>query len=277
MPWPSQWQEHWYRQRVAQPLDIWRQTLKQGGQADRLAAALALVHPRSLIVADWEQATPLWYAQQVEGLCPDCRIVQGFEHMPVYARRASEEGRPLYVARTLNQAADWSHPTAVGPLVYLARDRLFTAPAELNSLHYTFASQVTLLGYTWPLGEPLWRPGSVLALSLYWRGEGPSRPDYSLSLGLSGPRGVIWQHDETAPVLGMYPFSRLAPGEVIADYYEVPVPADATPGTYTLSLLLYRVLPDGGFLNVAVTDAQGRVVGDQAVILQWTLRPAVGP
>lgn len=268
---PGEWRSHWVEQRVSQPMDIWRQDLKTGGQADRLSKSLRLVHPRSLIVGDWEQATPLWYAQQVEGVCPDCLILSGMHRMTEYAARATSEGRPLYVARTLNQAAEWSKPTASGPLVFLSPIAETRLPDGLIPLAFTFDDRVQLVGYVWPLGQPALRPGTVLPISLIWRlADGPVG-DYAISLRLIGSSGQVWQMDSTAPVLGMHPFSKLAAGQVIADYYEVPVPMEAREGDYRLQVILYHSLANGGFKNAWVTDDSGFNVGEAATVMQFSL------
>jgi hypothetical protein len=270
--WTGQWRARWAEQYIALPMDIWRQDLKTGGQADRMAAALKLVQPRSLVVGDWEQATPLWYAQQVERVCLDCLIQSGMPDLIGHAVRATAEGRPLHVARTLNQAADWSHPTAIGPLVHLAAAPETEPPGDLMPLNLTFDDGVQLLGYTWPLGAPTPRRGTVLPMSLIWRlGKSPA-PDYAIALRLIGPRGEVWKADNPAPVLGMYPFGRLQNGQVIADYYEVPVPPDAPAGRYVLELTLYQALAGGGFANAAVADAAGRAAGEAAAILAFDLQ-----
>lgn len=268
---PHQWRVQWAEQRVAQPMDIWRQDLKTGRQADRLAAALELVEPRALVVGDWEQATPLWYAQQVEGICPDCLILSGMHRMIDFAARALAEERPLYVARTLNQAADWSAPTAVGPLVYLAPAPETRLPDDLIPLDVVFDGRVQLAGYTWPLGRPTPRPGTVLPISLVWRLADPPAPNFAIALRLTGPAGEVWKADVPAPVLGMHPFGRLQVGQVVADYYEVPIPTDAPVGSYVFQVLLYEVLATGGFENAPITDTTGRALGGTATVMEFIL------
>lgn len=266
---PARWQSFRAGQVHEQPLDIWRQTLKSGGQADRLAAGIALVEPHALIAADWEQATPLWYAQYVDGRCPDCFIRFPLHELVDFAGQAAAEDRPLYVARTVNDAALWSHPTATGPLVKLASQPDSRLPADLDARSFTFDGQLDLAGIIWPLDAPVFESGRVLPLSLIWqrRVESDPLPAYAISLRLTGPAGEVWKSDSPAPVLGMAPFSSFAPGEVVADYYEIPIPADAALGEYTLHVILYTVA-DGVFRNAPVIGA-GTLLGEQAEILRF--------
>jgi hypothetical protein len=268
---PEEWCRRWSEQYVARPLDIWRQDLKAGGQADRLAAALRLVPPGSIIVGDWEQVTPLWYAQQVDGVCPDCVIVNGMERLAASATRAATENRALYVARTLSGAADWSEPTATGPLVHLSPVVPTQLPEALVPLGFLFNDQVELVGYTWPLGMPRLEPGIVLPISLVWRVHKAPASDYGIALRLIGPAGEVWRTDMAAPVLGMQPFGRLVAGQVIADYHEVLIPVDAARGQYHLWLILYRIPEGGGFANAQVTSADGQRLGEGATVLRFEL------
>jgi len=270
---PGAWRENWRLQRTEHPLDIWRQTLKSGTQADRLAAGMALAQPRAVIVGDWEQVTPLWYAQQVDGICPECQIRMDLNLLGEYAGQASEEGRPLYLARTAYPVADWSYPTAAGPLVHLADTPLRQLPDQMMPLHISYDDQVELAGYTWPIGrcEPV--RGRVLPMSLIWRARVDSPPAYAISLRLVGLEGEIWRADNPAPALNMHPFDYLKAGEVVADYHEVPLEAGLPAGEYWIEAALYQTMPDGAFETAGAYDAAGRDLEQAGVILRFYLGP----
>lgn len=267
---PGQWRVQLAEQTVETPLNLFRQDLKSGRRGDRMAASLALAPPRSLISADWEQATALWYAQQVDGVCPDCLILSQMENnLQQHSEQAAAEGRPLLVARTVNGAGDWSEPTALGPLAWLQGQPAGAVPPGLTGLDIRFDGTVSLLGYTWPLGVPQVQRGRVLPVALAWQALSPA-PDYALSLRLLNGEKKVWQADLNAPVLGMQPFSKLAPGQVIQDYYEIPLGEEAAPGRYALTLLLYEA-KDGGFTNAEATDANGQSLGSMVEVLAFDL------
>jgi hypothetical protein len=237
-------------------LDVWRQTLKQGHMADRLGAAIALVEPDATIVGDWEQSTPLWYYQQVEGLRPDVRIVYPIERLENEAQRT----RPLYLARAHGGIAERWHPTAQGPLLYLQTSPNLTLPASLQPLGLRFTREgddtplLELAGFA--LGQASFAPPTVVPITLYWRAHSALDHDYAVSLRLLRDSGEgVYQVDTQHPVLGTYPTSRWTPGEVVADYYELPLSRELTPGPHHWAVVVYRSLPEGGWESLVQADA----------------------
>lgn len=271
---PQRWMEFRAEQQNEQPMGIWRQTLKSGQMADRLAQGLALVQPKALIVGDWEQATPLWYAQQIDGQCADCTILHGIENLGKALAQANSANRPLYVSRTVNATEGWSHPNSAGPLVWLAREPVLSLPPELTELNISFDGELRLAGYQWPLDRPTFRPGTVLPFALIWQhtGEDALLP-YAISLRLYAGEQEMWKADNPNPVLGMHPFSTFAPGEVVTDYYEVPLNPEWPPGEYRLAVVLYEIPPESGFRNAQAMDAAGNGVGEEVDLLRFQLRP----
>jgi hypothetical protein len=235
-------------------LDVWRQTLKTGHMADRLGAAIEEVEPEAVIVADWEQATPLWYYQQVEGLRPDVEIVYPVERLEEWA----SVGRPLYVARNLAGVAGPWHPTAAGPLIALRTEPSGDLPLDITLEAWEFGGVLELAGYRY--GDYAGYPGNVVPLTLYWRTLSELAHDYSVSLRLFDGEGQeVFKVDSEHPVLGTYPTSMWAAGEVVGDYYEIELPPALPSGTYRWGAILYRGLAEGGWENLNVTGTDGEV------------------
>jgi hypothetical protein len=237
-------------------LDVWRQTLKQGYMADRVGRAIAGVAPDAVIVCDWEQATALWYAQQVEGLRSDVQIVYPVERLDEAAAR----GHPLYVARAQAGLADRWHPSCSDSLIVLQAEPAFDVPAGLSPLGIRLGgagdrlSTFELVGFRY--GDTGFRPPEVVPLTLYWRALETPPHDYSVSLRLlDGAGGQVFQVDSQHPVLGTYPTSRWTAGEVVGDYYEIQLPPGLPAGTYRWGVVLYRALPEGGWESLSVLDA----------------------
>jgi hypothetical protein len=245
-----------YRERHhgAGTLDLWRQAIKQGRMGERMGQAIASVDPGAVIVADWEQSTPLWYYQQVEGWRPDVSIVYPLERL----EEAATSGRPLYVARTHPGLAERWHPSASGPLIALQREPALHLPVDASSLGIRLGDSFELAGVT--PGSSSAYPADVVPLTLHWRAiQGPAH-DYSVSLRLFDAAGrEVFKVDSQHPVLGTYPTSQWAAGEVVGDYYEIQLPTDLQPGTYQWGVILYRTLPDGDWENLKVDGGDGEM------------------
>lgn len=273
VPLPGRFQIQWREQHLPKPLNIWRQTLKSGQMADRMAASLALVkEPEALIVADWEQASPLWYAQLIDGYCPRCIIRHDMSQLNFYHNSYPE--RPIYVSRTVPDVDAWSEPTSVGPLVRLDDSPLFEYDdSDVLPLDITFDNTITLKGLRWVFGPPIEQPGKVLSFELIWQRPetGSEPPPYAISLRLLGPNGQYWQEDQTAPVLAMHPFGEFAPGQIVSDFYEVLIPMDAPAGSYNVQIVLYQEKGESEFKNAEAFSSNAEDLGQSPVIYSFQI------
>jgi hypothetical protein len=234
-------------------LGVWRQEVKQGCTGDRLGCAISQVERDAVIICDWEQATPLWYFQQVVGLRPDVQIIYPVERL----EEAAASGRPLYIARNHPGLTDRWHPSSCGSLIALRPEPTSDLPQGVSPLGIRLGGCLELAGFG--CGETDLHPATVVPLTLYWRALEAPAYDYSVSLRLFDETGQeITKIDSQHPVLGTYPTSKWSPGEVIGDYYEIQLPPDLPPGTYHWGVILYRSLPEGGWENLKVngTDAE---------------------
>jgi hypothetical protein len=119
-------------------------------------------------------------------------------------------------------ALDFDHPAAaqLGPLRLLGYDRY-------------------RLGNSQEPDAALY-PGDPLHLTLYWQAQ--SRPDQDWQLAIQfGPAGNPAQAAVNAvvPVAGVdYPTSRWQPGQIVRAQFDLFLPPDLTPGSYTVRLQL---------------------------------------
>lgn len=222
-------------------LDLWRQDLKSGYRARRLAeAGLAAVEPGATVAADWEQATAFWYLQHVEGLRPDVDIVYPIGRW----ENALQRGEPTYLARIVPDTGD-QRLSAAGPLMRIGPAPATPPPSDATPLSIRWEEGLELVGYR--LDDGGFRRGYVVTVTLLFRAHAPLRDDYALSLRLYNAAGEqVWAEDRRHPVLGMYPTSRWAPGDTIADYFEVPFPRDVPAGAYRLGIIAYAMPPRAG-------------------------------
>ncbi|MCS6801267.1 MAG: glycosyltransferase family 39 protein [Chloroflexota bacterium] len=98
--------------------------------------------------------------------------------------------------------------------------------------------------------------GSELAVSLAWRALARPTADYSLSLQLAGPTGLVAQVD--GPLGGALPTSAWEREERIVTRSTLPLPAALPAGTYTLHAIVYR-LADGSRLRAGASDDAPRI------------------
>ena len=229
-------------------LDMWRQDLKYGYLAQRFVEnGLAFVEPNGIIVADWEQFTPLWYFQHVEGWRSDVTVTHPIYRWP----EALATGRPVYLARTVAGIGKPYHLTAVGTLVLVAEMPDFQLPPDVYPTAIKWEDKIELVGYRFYQTD--FSIGYVWPVSLYFRALEPLNANYSISVRLFAEDGEqLWSEDRQHLVLGMYPTTRWLPGEVVGDYFEIPFPRRTPAGRYRLGIILYTFISDGNWRNLTV-------------------------
>lgn len=96
-------------------------------------------------------------------------------------------------------------------------------------------------------------PGQRIVLS--WQAAAPIAHDWSISLRPTRGGapilidGQVAQADHAHPAQGVYPTSRWLPGEIVRDEYLIPLTPGQSPDGFLV--IVYRALPEGGFLNAA--------------------------
>ncbi len=254
------------------PLDEWRQLLR-GSQAQRLVeSSLPFVEPNSIIWGDWEQYTPLKYYQLINGWRPDVTVRNPLDRWPEKVAAAHAAGQPVYFTRKPTDLIGTPYLTMLGPLIYLQTTPQLQAPSHLSPLNASFEDELELIGYQakiWPQdpfpalpplrGEMEGGEG-VLQLILYWRAPHKLTWDYALSLRLLDSAGQeLYKKDAAHPVLSSYPTTLWTPGEVVGDYYELPLPP--VSGPLTLHLLPYRTEGPGQWHNLTLDGIEGIKLG----------------
>ncbi len=119
------------------------------------------------------------------------------------------------------------------------REPLATAPTTETSVR--LGGAITLLGYAGPRVQS--QPGGAPAvtLTLFWQTDAPLDADYTVFVHIRNTAGETIAQGDSQPVGGAYPTSRWLPGETVIDPHRIELPADLTPGIYSLFIGLYRV------------------------------------
>ncbi len=213
--------------------------------------------PNAAVFGVTNEALSLRYLTDIWGQRPDVAAVSSQEARALLAA----DDRPLYVT---NSAAPlvWleidpaTHLSSAGQtLIRVTQNPATTLPPDAHRLNLPAGDGLSLIG----MAAPQPAPGQPWPVRLAWRADGAIAYDWSVSVRpvaeghpLAQPEGGIVQQDLAHPVHGAYPTSRWLSGEVVADDYLFMLPPGSTPDG--VQVVIYRVLPDGGFENLAQLD-----------------------
>jgi hypothetical protein len=220
--------------------------------------------PDAAILADSQKIAPLYYLQVAEGIRPDLDILvlpDEASYRAVLDERLAA-GQTVYLGRYLPGVGAGYSLRSVGPLAevspaaFTGADLALTPPAAQLA-----AARIRLLGYAPEGGKPLAAAApATLGLTLVWQAEAAPAESLLVSLRLVDASGAVqWQSAGSVPVSGLYPTNAWRPGEVVSDFYALPLAATLAPGVYGLEV--------GLFVPFAVTD-QG-----WAEVTEVTVRP----
>ncbi|MCS7038988.1 MAG: DUF2723 domain-containing protein [Caldilineales bacterium] len=209
---------------IVQALEQYPQALARR-QLDTRAQALAVLQaplpPGAVVVGEWHDITPLRYLQRVEGIRPDLWVIHADAvGITILQPRAVAADVPFYVLRRTSAGLRLLPlPPAPSPAI--------THP-DLRRLD----PAVTWLGYDLE-PNPI-RPGQTLRLTFYWRATARPTADWTTFIHLLDVAGEKRAQVDRIPVGFFYPPTAWAANTVIADQYELTVPADLPPGPYRL-------------------------------------------
>jgi hypothetical protein len=214
---------------------------------------------RTLLLADWRWATPLWYLQQVEGLGSGIEVryvynVSGEEYRDTWRRRveAVSPERPLLLTHFYDFSGYTTEPWEAG---FLLRPRSVTEPtAPLTAADITFGDAVRLIGYSRRPAEA--RPGETIEFVLAWQALRALEQPTSFTLRLAGAAGDRLAQADRALA------TDVAVGEVRFERLVLPLYPALTPGQYRVTVGAYVVTEDGfeelvapgGEADVPLTD-----------------------
>lgn len=83
-------------------------------------------------------------------------------------------------------------------------------------------------------------PGEKLNLELKWSAPHWLDESYTFFVHLLDDRGQLVAQSDALPLGGIYHTYKWVPGQLITDWYQLPLPADLPPGNYTLELGAYN-------------------------------------
>lgn len=111
-------------------------------------------------------------------------------------------------------------------------------PAEAQRVGAILGERIRLEAVDWESSPS--RPGETLALTVWWRAlEAPGEP-LTAFLHLLDEELTLRAQVDRPPTYGTYPPEAWRPGDLIADFRRLSLPADLPPGTYRLYVGMYR-------------------------------------
>jgi hypothetical protein len=141
--------------------------------------------------------------------------------------------------------------------VHLATYGVAPLPEEpAIALDARFGEAIRLSGYALA-GDPF-APGDILPVTLFWEALASIPERYKVTVQLLDGAGQLVAQVDTEPSDGLSPTTTWYPGQVLADRYGVPLPADLPSGRYHLIVGLYHTV-SGERLPVIL---DGEPVGD---------------
>ncbi|MHB1355240.1 MAG: protein O-mannosyl-transferase family [Anaerolineae bacterium] len=212
----------------------------------------------ALILANWHQATPLWFLQLVENKRPYIIVEyvnpQGATpyEQTWLDRIAAEVGkRPLLITNwfyALNSAPYSFTPLASGWQVNA--DPLVTTPVDVKSVEIQFTEGISVLGYS--LTPETATAGGTATFVLAWRSEQALAQDLTSFVQVLGPDGVVGQDDQ------LHSGGQMGGGQVQVDRFQIPLLPQALPGQYRVIVGFYT--KQNGAIQRLLSEGQDAVV-----------------
>jgi len=143
---------------------------------------------------------------------------------------------------------------------YLCPDSQLAA----ESTSYRWGEAIELRELAW--GPRTVHPGQPVRLEFTFYAAIPVDNDYSLFVQLLSPDGTFVVGTDGAPQFGAAPTSTWAAGDEITDRRAFFVPADASPGRYTLIAGLTSTTTPLAACRLPVRNAVGQLLGDHLLL-----------
>jgi hypothetical protein len=144
------------------------------------------------------------------------------------------------------------------------------AEAQIDPSHQlavNWCDKIALLGYD--LDASVYEAGETIHLTLYYQAISEMEVSYTAFAHLWGPPnpatgGPVWGQDDTEPCRRGYPTSSWDVGEIVVDNLEIPIPAEAPSGDYSVVMGFYQW---PSLERLPVLEAAGHDVANNVVTL----------
>jgi len=213
--------------------------------------------PGTAILGTVGEALALNYLTEIWGERPDLCSVTSDQARDLLAQGSSLGVTEAALPLVPQEVSPDAHYSALGrTLIALSASPANELPETITG---TEAGRLPLLPWAHAFGDALeLRAGRIepdaatgeTVVLLVWHADARPAEDWAVSVRLTLGGAEIAQLDRTHPVHGAYPTTRWSPGEMVADAYPFKLPPETRPDGVTV--ILYRRLADGSFLNLGV-------------------------
>lgn len=238
-------------------------------------------HPNAGIILNaanqWEVFT--YYHDEGAPVYPLPRAGMGREQVQAELAAIAAEHNRLYVIywgdgqqdpeRVVESWLDEHAYTATSDWSQDVRFVVYAVPAEPATemevpVALNFGDHISLQGYT--LANTELAPSDILQLTLFWQTNRKLEQRYKVFLHLLDENGELVAQRDSEPGSALKPTTIWQPAETITDNHGLLLPADLSPGKYTLVLGLY---------DIADPDTRLPVHTEQALLDKLTLETII--
>ncbi|MBI3957976.1 MAG: glycosyltransferase family 39 protein [Chloroflexi bacterium] len=185
--------------------------------------------------------------------------------------------RPAWIAAGLYDFETGERPTATDAqgqavifpiLMKLQSSWTASAWQPDNPLDVNFADRVRLLGYDTTTHAP--RAGEDWNFTLYWQATGEMDREYTIFAHLVDESGGIVSQADGLPLMGFYPSSQWAAGEILNDIRLLPIGGSLSAGTYRVLVGLYDATTGQ---RLSVLDAADQTTDNFVLLATLDVQP----
>lgn len=127
---------------------------------------------------------------------------------------------------------------------------------------YRLGQHIELIDYHAPISVTAGQP---ITVAVIWRAKAGQLGDLTTFVHLFSPGGKFVAQVDSPPLQGHYPTTVWGAGEVVPDYYTLPLSSTLPPGTYHLKIGMYDAKT---YDRLSASDATGSALADNVIPLQ---------
>jgi hypothetical protein len=127
---------------------------------------------------------------------------------------------------------------------------------------YRLGQHIELIDYHAPISVTAGQP---ITVSVIWHAKAGQLGDLTTFVHLFSPDGKLVAQVDSPPLHGNYPTSVWGAGEIVPDYYTLPLSSTLAPGTYHLRIGMYDAKTHD---RLSASDATGSALADNVISLQ---------